>query len=89
MLENLHHFGDDAVQKIAVMRYDHNRSLIVHQKSLQPPDRFHIQMVGRLVQKQDVRLCHKELPQRHARLLTSGKLAHLPVKFTLRKAESL
>ena len=45
----------DVIQKIAVMRYCDDGTLVVLQVMLQPGDRFCVQVVGWLIQKQDVR----------------------------------
>ena len=49
---HIHH----PVQKHPVMGYDDHRPVIILQIPFQPADGRHIQVVGRLVQKQDIRL---------------------------------
>ena len=48
------------VQEIAVVRNGNHRALVLLQMGFQPLDRLGIQMVGRLVQKQDVRLLQQQ-----------------------------
>ena len=64
-------FGYDAVQKIAVVGDDDDRPGVVHQIGFQPRDGFHVQVVGRLVQKDDVRFGEQELTEGDARFLTA------------------
>ena len=42
------------------VRHDHNRFRIIFQITFQPLDRRHVQMVGRLIQKHDIRLAQKQ-----------------------------
>ena len=60
-LIDLHDLGNDPVQEIPVMGYDDNCSLIIHKKCLQPCDRIHIQMVGRLIKHNNIRAGEKKL----------------------------
>ncbi len=50
----LDHFIGDPVQKITVMGYDDHGAPVVEQVGLQPGDGGHVQMVGRLVQYDQV-----------------------------------
>ena len=63
--------GHDAVQKIAVVGNDDDRPGVVHQIGFQPCDGFHVQVVGRLVQKDDIRFGEQELTEGDARFLTA------------------
>ena len=63
--------GHDAVQKIPVVGNDDNRPGVVHQIGFQPRDGFHVQVVGRLVQKDDIRFGEQELTEGDARFLTA------------------
>src|SRR5699024_9448584 len=53
-------FGDNPVKKVTVMGDDEHRAPVIAEKGLQPADGVHIQMVGRLVQKDDIRLREKD-----------------------------
>jgi hypothetical protein len=44
------------VQEIAVVRHQHHRSGIVLEEALQPGHRLGVEMVGRLVQQQEIGL---------------------------------
>ena len=46
----------NCIKKRPIMRHHDNSLGIVYQIILQPLDRFHIQVIGRLVQKQKIRL---------------------------------
>ena len=68
---------------------DKNSSWIIQKISFQPGDTFHIQVVGWLIQKQDIRLGKKHLAQCHTGFLTAGKSFNLLVIIFLREAETL
>ena len=59
------------IQKRPIMRHHDNSLGIVYQIILQPLDSFHIQMVGRLVKKQQIRLFKQQLYQGNLRLFSS------------------
>ena len=52
---DFHNFCDDLVKKVTVMGYDKYSARIIQKISLQPGNTFHIQMVGRLIKKEDIR----------------------------------
>ena len=54
----------DLIKEITVVRYDHDRSAVAFQKLLEPLQHADVEVVRRLVQKQDVRLLHEEAGQR-------------------------
>ncbi len=58
------------------MGNDDNRILKINQKLLQPADRLQIQMVGRLVEQQDIRISEQRLRQQHLHLLAAVQLRH-------------
>ena len=65
-------FGD-VVEEIAVVGdHDHGAG-IVAQMMLEPGHAFRVEMVGRLVEQQDVGLGEQQLAQRHAALLAAGQ----------------
>ena len=55
------------------MRYDQYSSRVGEQIIFQPGDAFHIQVVGRLIKKQDIRLGQKKLAKSDPCFLASGK----------------
>ena len=59
------------------MGYHDNRILKVDQELLEPCDRIEIQVVCRLVEKQDVRVSEQCLCQRNFDLLGTGQICHL------------
>ena len=69
----------DVVEEVAVVRHQHDAAGIVLEVALQPGHRLRVQMVGRLVQQQDVGLGQQQLGQRHAPLLAAGELLDLGV----------
>ncbi len=84
---NLNNLGHYTVEKIPVMGYNHNGSVIIEKKGLQPRDRGHVQMIGGLVQKNHIRPGEQKLSKRNARLLTAGESVYLLLKLLLRKAK--
>ena len=56
----------DVVEEVAVVGHDHHRAGVVVQRVLQPGDAFGVQVVGRLVQQQQVRLLQQQPAQRDA-----------------------
>ena len=61
------------------MGYHDHRVLKIDQELLQPGDGVQIQMVGRLVEQQDVRVAKQSLGQQHLHLLGAGQGIHLGV----------
>ena len=80
---------DDAVEKIAVMGYDENASRIIQKIRFQPGDGGHVQMVGGLVQKNDVGPGKQQPAQIHTGLLPSGEGGNLFSEILLGKTEAL
>ena len=60
-LIDLDDFRDDPVQEIPVMGHDEHSSGIVEQIGFQPGDGVHIQVVGGLVQKDEIRMGEQKL----------------------------
>lgn len=68
--------GTYLVQKITVMGYNNNRILKVDQELLEPSNRIEIQMVGWLIQKQNIRVAKQSLCQKDFDFQITIKLAH-------------
>ncbi len=71
----------DGIQKIAVVSNEEHRLLQLNQVILQPFDGIHIQMVGGLVQNQEVRIIHQSPCQIHLAALSTGENPQRLVKF--------
>ena len=71
------------------MRDVEHRQARVQQKVLQPLQRLHIQIVGRLVEQQHVRLAQQDTRQLELDALTAGKRAYRTLRGgkLLRQAE--
>ena len=65
---------DGDVEEVAVVRDEHVGERILQQVLLQPVARFQIEMVGRLVQQQQIRSRQQQLGQRDAHLPSAGEL---------------
>ena len=74
-------FSHRDVQEVAVVRDQHERVRVGGEIAFQPVARFQIQVVGGLVEQQQVRLFEQQLGQRDAHLPAAGELfgAALPV----------
>ena len=69
----------DVVEEVAVVGDDQDGARIVAQVAFQPGHAFGVEMVGRLVEQQQVGLVEQQLAQRHAALLAAGELGDLGV----------
>src|SRR5439155_13557292 len=67
----------DAVEEPAVVADDHHTAAEVQQRVLQRPQRVHVEVVGRLVQQQQVAAAAQQLGQVDAVALAAGQLADL------------
>ena len=72
----LQHPAGDVVEEVAVMGHHHHGAGVIVQRMLQPGDAFGVQMVGRLVQQQQVGLFQQQLAQRHPPLLAARQHGH-------------
>ena len=71
------HQIDDAVQKWNVMGNKDKGILIVQKIPLKPFDVLDVQIIGRLVKEQDIRLLQQQLSQEYLGSLAAGKLCHI------------
>ena len=85
---NLDHLGDHFIEKIAVVGDDQHSPAVVGEVCLEPFDTAHVQVVGRLVEKQEIRLGKKQLAKPHAGFLASRECADMPVKIALVKTQT-
>ena len=79
----------DLIQEMTVMGNHDNRIFKVHQEILQPFDRMNIQMVGRLVQKQNIGIAEQCLCQKHLHLLSACQLLHLRIMEFIRNPQTV
>ncbi len=70
------HVGADRVQEVPVVRDDDHRRLALVQHALEPANRVDVEVVGRLVQQQHVRVREQRLRQQNAQLQPGRHLAH-------------
>ena len=70
----------DVVEEVAVVGHGQDRARVVGQVLLQPQDGLGVQVVGRLVEEQQVRLGKKQLGQGHAAALTTGEVFYRSVR---------
>ena len=71
-----HDLVADAIEEGAVMADHHQGGGLLHQVALEPLDRFHVEVVGGLVQQQQIRLLQQDFPEGNAHLPATGVVAH-------------
>ncbi len=81
--------GADLVQEVTVMGNNDNGVLKASQEVLQPLNRSQIQMVGRLVQQQDIRIAKESLCQQHTNLQGRIHFGHLLVVIFFANAQTV
>ncbi len=64
------------IQEIAIVGYRNDGAFVLLQVTLQPGDRFGIQVVGRLVEQQDIRFGQQQPAERDPAALATRKNAH-------------
>ena len=80
--------ADKLVEELAVVRDDENRAGIALQILLEPEQRLQVEMVGRLVQQQQVRLLRQQPGQVRPHHPAAAHLARGPVEILLAEAEA-
>ena len=73
------HVGTHTVQEMAIMRNNDHRASARVENVFQPADGIDVEVVGRFVQQQDVRVGKQRLRQQHAQLEARGDFAHQAV----------
>ena len=76
------------VEEVSVVRYDKNASSVILDEAFKPVYGGDVEVVRRLVEKQDIRPAEQELCKRKLRALTARKLFHRHIKVALAKAET-
>jgi hypothetical protein len=62
---------------MAIVRDDDQRAVVVNEEFAKPVDRVEVQMVGRLVEEERLRMTEQGLRQQHAHFLAALELRHL------------
>ena len=75
----LEHPAGDVVQEVAVVGDDHHGPLVLAQVPLEPGHRLGVEVVGGLVQQQQVGLLQQQLAERDAAHLAAGQRLDLGV----------
>ena len=86
---DLHDFRYHLVQEVAVVGHDKYGSRIIQKVVFQPGDALHIQMVGGLVQKKNIRTGEKQLAKGYPGLLSSGKDSHFLAEILFAESQTL
>ena len=82
------HVRAHRVQEVAVVRDDDDRALALVEHVLQPADRVDVEVVGRLVEQQDVRVRKQRLREQDPQLPPRGDGAHRAAVLLLGDAEA-
>src|SRR5258708_2170223 len=77
--------GRNFINQILVMRDQQYRSGVALQRNVEGVDRFEIQMVGRLVEHEQVRLLKHQFAKEQARRLSAGEYVGALVSIIARK----
>ena len=80
--------GDDGVEKIAIVRDQDHRVRVGVEVLLEPVARLEIEMVGRLVEQQQVGLAEQQLRQRDPHLPAAGEGFGRPFEVSRLEAEA-
>jgi len=70
------HCGRDAVQQVAIVRYQYQRARKVEQILFKDFERGNIQIVGRLVEQQNIRRLQHQFCDQHSRPFAARQIAH-------------
>ena len=79
---------DNRIQKRNIVGDKDKCILIILQITLQPFDMFLIQIVGRLIQKQDIRLLQKQLAKQNLGSLTTAQVCNITFQSDIQKPQS-
>lgn len=71
LIAELVDLGHQSVKEVTVVRNDDQGAVEIHQRLLEDIFGFHVEVVGRLVQKDDIRFGEQELTEGDARFLTA------------------
>ena len=63
------------IEKLAIMRNDQHRAAIAAHKAFQPLQRLHVEVVGRLIEQQQIRLAQQQRRQAQAGFLAAAERA--------------
>ena len=70
----------DVVEEVAIVRDGHDRALVFLQEALEPGDRFGVEVVGRLVEQQQVGRLEQQPAQRDAAPLAARQLRDVGIR---------
>ncbi len=84
----LGHVIDEVLHELTVVTDEDDRTLVRTEESLDPGDRFEVEVVGRLVEQEHVGLAEQQLRERKAHLPPTGELVGEPLEVRLLEAEA-
>lgn len=68
--------GTNGVQEVTVMTHHQYDILIIGQEILQPADGLYIQVIGRLIEQQDIRVAEQRLCKQYPYFQVGGDILH-------------
>ena len=83
-----HDMGGHPIQEVAVVADEHEAAGPFEQELLEPEEALQIQVVGRLVQEQQVRPLHEQTSQGHPHAPSSGELPDRPLEIVVPKGHA-
>ena len=84
---DVHDVGGYGIQEVPVVRDDDDGVVVVGQEILQPADGVDVQVVGRLVEDEHVRIAEQGTGQQYAHFVLGLQIGHHGVVFVLRDAQ--
>ncbi len=79
----------DRVEEMPIVGNHDQRALVTHQELAEPVDRVEVEVVGRFVEQERLRMSEERLRQQHADFLPTLQLAHLPLVHLVGNIEAL
>ena len=81
--------GDAGVEELAVVRDQQQRAAVVAQPGFEPDHRVEVEVVGRLVEQQQVGAAHQRLRQVQAHAPAAGEIGHRTLDVGLQEAQAV
>ncbi|MPN45043.1 hypothetical protein SDC9_192610 [bioreactor metagenome] len=73
---NVHRMRTNRVEEVTVVTYHQHRMFKISQILFQPHNRFHVEVIGRLIEQQIVGITIKSLCQHDTHLFLTTQIAH-------------
>jgi hypothetical protein len=87
LLVDVDHGGHHRVEEVAVVRDDEQGPRVAFEPFLEPDDGVEVEVVGRLVEQQEIRGAHQRLREIEPHAPTAGEARHRPRKLLFLESE--